>query len=137
MSIINSRLSHGEKYDQFERAKNGEIKIMIGPRTALFTPFKNLGLIIIDEEHDGAYKSDKMPKYHTRDVAIKRAQIQGAAVVLGSATPSVESFYRAKKGEYSLHRLDKRAGLAVLPEVKLVDMRRELKSGNRDAFSRE
>ncbi len=137
VSIINSRLSHGEKYDQFERAKNGEIKIMIGPRTALFTPFKNLGLIIIDEEHDGAYKSDKMPKYHTRDVAIKRAQIQGAAVVLGSATPSVESFYRAKKGEYSLHRLDKRAGLAVLPEVKLVDMRRELKSGNRDAFSRE
>ena len=88
VSIINSRLSKGERYDQFERAKKGDIHIMIGPRSALFTPFKNLGLIVIDEEHENAYKSESVPKYHAVEVAIKRARDEGAALVLGSATPS-------------------------------------------------
>lgn len=135
ISIINSKLSKGEKYDQFERAKNGEIKVMIGPRSALFTPFKNLGLIVVDEEHEGAYKSDTMPKYHARDVAIERARLSGAAVVLGSATPSVSSYYKALNKEYVLHTLRNRANRMSLPQVDIVDMRTELASGNRDIFS--
>ena len=135
VSIINSKLSQGEKYDQFERAKNGEIKIMIGPRSALFTPFKNLGLIIIDEEHEGAYKSDKVPKYHAREVAIKRAELANATVVLGSATPSINTYYKALKGEYLLHTLEKRANEMPLPTVDVVDMREELENGNKDIFS--
>ena len=95
VSILHSRLSPGERWDQLERAKNGEIDIMIGPRSALFTPFSNLGFIIIDEEHENSYKSETVPKYHARDVAIARAQMTGASVVLGSATPSVDSYYRA------------------------------------------
>lgn len=137
VSIINSKLSKGERYDQFRRAREGDIKIMIGPRSALFTPFKNLGLIIIDEEHEGAYKSDSVPKYHARDVAIKRAQISHAAVVLGSATPAVSSYYHAKKGHYDLYTLTKRANKLSLPKVDIVDMRQELESGNRDIFSRQ
>ena len=92
VSIINSRLSAGERYDQFERARGGDIDIMIGPRSALFTPFSRLGLIIIDEEHEGAYKSEVVPRYHAREVAVKRAQMQNASVVLGSATPSLEAY---------------------------------------------
>ena len=102
VSIINSRLSQGERYDQFLRAKNGEIDIMIGPRSALFTPFANLGLIIIDEEHEGSYKSETLPKYHARETAIERAKMAGASVVLGSATPSIDSYYKAQKGAYQL-----------------------------------
>ena len=135
MSIINSKLSQGEKYDQFERAKNGEVKIMIGPRSALFTPFRNLGLIIIDEEHEGAYKSDMVPKYHARDVAIERARLAKANVILGSATPAVATYYKALKGEYILHKLSKRANNMSLPHVDIVDMREELENGNRDIFS--
>ena len=135
MSIINSKLSAGEKYDQFERAKNGEINIMIGPRSALFTPFRNLGLIVIDEEHEGAYKSDQIPKYHARETAIERAKIAGASVILGSATPSVNTFYKALSGEYVLHRLDKRANNRELPKVHVVDLREELENGNRDILS--
>ena len=108
---------------------------MIGPRSALFTPFNNLGLIIIDEEHEGAYKSDSVPKYHARDVAIKRAELTGAAVVLGSATPSVSTYYKAQKGEYELYKLEKRANNLSLPDVDIVDMRQELESGNKDIFS--
>ena len=135
VSIINSKLSAGEKYDQFERAKNGEINIMIGPRSALFTPFRNLGLIVIDEEHEGAYKSDQIPKYHARETAIERAKIAGASVILGSATPSVNTFYKALSGEYVLHRLDKRANNRELPKVHVVDLREELENGNRDILS--
>lgn len=136
VSTLHSRLSDGERYDQFERAKNHEIDIMIGPRSALFTPFDDLGLIVIDEEHESSYKSDQMPKYHARDVAIKLASIHGASVVLGSATPSVESYNAAVSGKYKLYRLDKRAGEASLPEVCAIDMREELASGNRTVFSR-
>lgn len=137
VSIMNSRLSQGERYDQFEAAKEGEVKIMVGPRSALFTPFRNLGLIIIDEEHEGAYKSDKVPKYHARETAIYRAGSTGATVVLGSATPSVDSFHKAKQGEYYLHTLTRRANEHALPETVLVDMRQELQEGNREIFSRD
>lgn len=136
VSIINSRLSAGERYDQFERAKNGDISIMIGPRSALFTPFKNLGLIVIDEEHESAYKSESVPKYHAIEVAQKRAADTGATVVLGSATPSLESYYRAKKGIYTLHKLNVREK-GNLPKVSVVDLREELKKGNKSIFSTE
>lgn len=136
VSIINSKLSAGERYDQFERAKNGDVKIMIGPRSAVFTPFRNLGLIIIDEEHESSYKSETVPRYHAREVAIFRAKAEGATVVLGSATPSVDSYYKALKGEYVLHELHKRAKEAVPAEVFVEDLREELKEGNRTMFSR-
>lgn len=135
VSIINSKLSKGEKFDQFKRAENGEIKVMIGPRSALFTPFKNLRLIIIDEEHEGAYKSDQVPKYHARETAIKRAQLAGASVVLGSATPSVHTYYKTLNGEYRLHRLNTRANKMTMPRVDIIDMRNELRNGNRDILS--
>ena len=135
VSIINSKLSAGEKYDQFERAKNGEIKIMIGPRSALFTPFRKLGIIVIDEEHEGAYKSEQMPKYHAREVAIERARIAGASVVLGSATPAVTTYYNALKGEYKLHKLSTRVNNRDMARVHTVDLREELEKGNRDIFS--
>ncbi len=136
VSIINSKLSAGERYDQFERAKRGEIKVMIGPRSALFTPFRNLGFIIIDEEHEGAYKSDQIPKYHARETAIRRAGLSGATVVLGSATPSVQSFYKAECGDYMLHRMTRRANRRLLPKAEVIDMRQELEEGNREVFSR-
>ncbi len=136
VSIINSRLSAGERYDQFERAKNGDIHIMIGPRSALFTPFKNLGLIIIDEEHEAAYKSETVPKYHAVEVAKKRAFDTGATVVLGSATPSMESYYNANRGVYTLHKLNVREK-GQLPNVFVVDLREELKQGNKTIFSRK
>jgi primosomal protein N' (replication factor Y) len=135
ISIMNSRLSKGERYDQYLRAKNGEIDIMIGPRSALFTPFNNLGLIIIDEEHEGSYKSETAPKYHAREVAIERAKMLGASVVLGSATPSLEAYSKAIKGEYQLYKLLERANKSILPEVSVVDLREELKNRNKSIFS--
>ena len=135
ISIIHSRLSAGEKYDQFQRAKNGDIDIMIGPRSALFTPFSRLGLIIIDEEHEPSYKSETTPRYHARETAIERAKLEGAKVVLGSATPSLEAYYRAEKGEYALYTMRKRARGNALPDVKIVDMREELRNGNRSVIS--
>ncbi|MCR5771841.1 MAG: primosomal protein N' [Butyrivibrio sp.] len=138
VSVMNSTLSAGEKYDQFERARNGQLDIIIGPRSALFTPFPNLGLIIIDEEHEPAYKSEQMPKYHARETAIELSKLVdgGASVVLGSATPSLEAYYRATTGEYELFELTKRLTGGTLPEVECVDLRDELRSGNRSIFSR-
>ena len=135
VSIINSRLSNGERYDQFERAKNGDIDIMIGPRSALFTPFSNLGLIIIDEEHENSYKSESVPRYHAREVAIEYARMSDAIVVLGSATPSVDSYYKAKTGVYRLLELDKRVDDRPLPKCEVVDLRQELREGNRSILS--
>jgi len=135
VSIMNSRMSQGERYDQSVRAKNGEIDIMIGPRSALFTPFTNLGLIIIDEEHEYSYKSESVPKYHAVDVAIKRAQLTNASVILGSATPSLETYIKAKKGEIKLYSLKQRAKKAKLPYVWIVDLREELKNKNKSIFS--
>ena len=135
VSIINSRLSNGERYDQFERAKNGDIDIMIGPRSALFTPFSNLGLIIIDEEHENSYKSESVPRYHAREVAIEYARMSDAIVVLGSATPSVDSYYKAKTGTYRLLELDTRVDDRPLPKCEIVDLRQELREGNRSILS--
>ena len=135
VSIMNSRLSAGERYDQMMRAKKGEIDVMIGPRSALFTPFPSLGLIVIDEEHEAAYKSEQVPRYHARETAIERASLEGASVVLGSATPSMEAFYRCELGEYTLLELKRRTAKAELPEVYTVDMREELQKGNRSILS--
>ena len=135
VSIINSRLSKGERYDQMLRAKRGEINVMIGPRSALFTPFERLGLIIIDEEHEGTYKSEQTPRYHARETAIARAAMDGASVVLGSATPSMEAFYKAVTGEFRLLRLPERAKQRAMAHVTVADMRKELEKGNRSIFS--
>ncbi len=136
IAIVHSKLSAGERYDQMKRAREGKISIMIGPRTALFTPFSNLGLIIIDEEQESAYKSESVPKYHARETAIYRAKLEGATVVLGSATPSIQVYDSALKGEYELHKLTKRATAQTLAETEIVDLRAELKEGNRSIFSR-
>ena len=136
VSVMHSKLSKGERFDQCERAKRGEIQIMIGPRSALFTPFNNLGLIVIDEEHEGSYKSDAMPKFHARETAEYIARQNNASIILGSATPSITSFYRAKKDQYGFFGLTKRFGESQLPTVHTVDLRRELKEGNRSMFSR-
>ncbi len=135
VSILNSRMSAGERSDQFERAKNGLLDVMIGPRSALFTPFPNLGVIIMDEEHEAAYKSESVPRYHARETAIARAEMCGAGVVLGSATPSVESYDRAKQGLYRLFVMKERVSARPLPTVYTVDLREELRNGNRSIFS--
>ena len=136
VSFINSTLSQGEKYDQHLRAKKGEIDVIIGPRSALFTPFQNLGLIVIDEEHENTYKSENVPKYHAREVAAELARLHNASVILGSATPSLEAYSRAKKGEYQLFTLKERLTGGFLPTVYTVDLREELRCGNRSVFSR-
>lgn len=136
ISVLHSRMSAGERYDQYEKAKNGEIDIMIGPRSALFTPFSNLGIIIIDEEHEESYKSETVPRYHARETAQKRAEMEGAKLVLGSATPSVESYYRTEKGEYRLLEMTQRANGKELPYVQIEDMRQEMREGNRCILSR-
>jgi len=135
ISILNSRMSNGERYDQMMRAKEGGIDVMIGPRSALFTPFPNLGLIVIDEEHEPTYKSEQIPRYHARETAIARAKLEGASVVLGSATPSLEVFYRAEQGEYEMLTLRERSQKQSLPTVHTVDLREELKAGNRSIIS--
>lgn len=137
VSVMNSTLSAGEKYDQCERAKKGEIDVIIGPRSALFTPFPSLGIIVMDEEHEGSYKSESAPKYHARETAIEVARLHGASVVLGSATPSLEAYYRAEMGEYRLFVLRERLTGGALPTVYTVDLRQELKEGNRSIFSRK
>ena len=134
VSVMHSRLSEGERSDQFYRAKNGEIDIMIGPRSALFTPFQNLGMIVIDEEHENSYQSEMPPKYHAREVAIQRANMLGASVILGSATPSMEAYYRARQGRYQLFTMKERAGGAILPKVWITDLREELEKKNRSIF---
>lgn len=136
VTILNSRMSKGERYDQYVRAEKGEISIIIGPRSALFAPFQNLGLILLDEEHELSYKSETVPKYHARETAIERAGMVGASVVLGSATPSLESYTKALLGEYQLFTMKERAGNAVLPKVDVIDLRKELEEGNRSMFSR-
>ena len=137
VSVMNSRLSAGERYDQMMRAKAGEVDVMIGPRSALFTPFPNLGLIVIDEEHEPTYKSEQTPRYHARETALRRAQTEGASVVLGSATPSMEAMYRAKNGEYVLMEMKNRSKMQDPAEVYTVDMRKELKNGNRSILSEQ
>lgn len=137
VSMLNSRMSAGERYDQFLRAKAGEVRVMIGPRSALFTPFADLGLIIMDEEHETAYKSELSPRYHARETAAYLASMAGASLVLGSATPSLESYTRALSGEYRLGVLAKRAKQdSRVASVQVIDLRNELKEGNKSVFSR-
>ena len=135
VTVVNSRLSSGEKYDQFERARKGDVDVVIGPRSALFTPFERLGLIIIDEEHEGSYKSDNPPKYHARETAIKRAELEGASVILGSATPSVESYKSALEGRFKLWYMGERVSDRAMAETSIVDLREELRCGNRSIIS--
>lgn len=136
VSVIHSRLSEGERYDQYERAKNGEVDIMVGPRSALFTPFERLGIIIMDEEHEASYISEGAPRYHSDEVALYRAGLTEASVVFGSATPSVKSYLAAREGKYKEYCLTKRAGNAALPDIHVVDLREEMKAKNRSVFSR-
>ena len=136
IAVMNSRLSAGERYDQYMRAKRGEASIMIGPRSALFTPFDRLGLIIIDEEHESAYQSEIVPRYQAAEVAARRAEMSGALVVLGSATPSVAVYQKAREGMISLHRLTHRARTGShLPDVKVVDLREEFRMKNKGILS--
>ncbi len=136
IAVMNSRMSAGERFDAAERVRRGEADLVIGPRSALFAPVRDLGLVIIDEEHDHAFKSDISPKYHAAEVARCRAHLSGASLVLGSATPLVESYEKALKGDYCLLSLHKRAGHAALPGVEIVDLREEFRQGNRSVFSR-
>ena len=137
ISVLHSKLSPSERYDQFERAKAGEVDVMIGPRSALFTPFSNLGIIIIDEEHESSYQSETAPRYDARETARKRIQLEHARLVLGSATPSLETFYRAKTGGSTLFTMTQRPSGGKMPQVFLTDMREELREGNRSILSRE
>jgi primosomal protein N' (replication factor Y) len=136
VSVLNSSMTPGERFDQCERAKSGDIDIIIGPRSALFTPFPNTGLIIMDEEHEASYKSESTPKYHARETACKICEITGASLVMGSATPSVETYSAALSGEITLFELNERAGGGELAKTEIVDLRKELSSGNRSMFSR-
>ena len=135
VSFLHSRLSEGERYDQMKAAKHGDVQIMVGPRSALFTPFAHLGLIIIDEEHEETYRSEMTPRYHARETAQKRAEIEGAHLLLGSATPSMTSAYRVFEGLYACESLTQRYGNASLPKTVIVDMREEAARGNRSMFS--
>lgn len=137
VSVLNSRMSSGERYDQFRRAKQGKIQIMVGPRSALFTPFSRLGLIIVDEEHEQTYKSENSPRYHAREVAVYRAGMEKACVVMGSATPSLEAYTEAVQDRYLLVQLKERYQDRPLPDVSVVDLREELKRGNRSVLSRK
>ncbi len=134
-AILHSGLSAGERFDEWWRLRTGEAKIAIGARSAVFAPLENIGVIIIDEEHDGSYSSESAPRYNTFDVAYLRAKKNGCKLILGSATPSVETYRRAKEGEFSLIRLEKRINQKPLPEIIIADMRREARRGNNSAFS--
>ena len=134
-AILHSGLSAGEKFDEWWRLRTGEAKIAIGARSAVFAPVENVGVIIIDEEHDGSYRSETSPRYSTAEVAAFRAKYNGCKLVLGSATPSVDTYRRAETGEYELIRLPERINKKPLPEVIVADMRQEVRRGNAGAFS--
>lgn len=136
VAVMHSGLSTGEKYDEWRKIQRKEVKVVVGARSAIFAPFENIGIIIIDEEHETSYKQEENPRYHARDVAIERAKKYGCPVVLGSATPALESFARAKKGVYELLSLPSRMNSGPMPHVEIVDMREELREGNRSMFSR-
>lgn len=135
VAVMHSGLSTGEKYDEWRKIQRKEVRVVVGARSAIFAPFENLGIIIIDEEHETSYKQEENPRYHARDVAIKRGMIHSCPVILGSATPSLESYARAKKNVYQLVTLKERINASHLPSVEIVDMREELRNGNRSMFS--
>jgi primosomal protein N' (replication factor Y) len=133
VAVLHSALSDGERYDEWHRIRSGAAKVVIGPRSAVFAPVRGLGLIVVDEEHDTSYKQDETPRYHARDVAVLRASIEGARVVLGSATPSLESWLNVSRGKYEAAVMSERAGAGTLPHVRLVNMT----EGEKGVFSRE
>lgn len=135
VAVMHSGLSVGEKYDEWRKVQQQKVKVVVGARSAIFAPFKNLGLIILDEEHESTYKQEDSPRYHARDVAIWRGQYYNCPVILGSATPALESYARAKKGVYTLLTLENRAKNQALPTVQIIDMREQLQAGNRSMFS--
>ncbi len=135
VAVLHSGLSIGEKYDEWRKIHRKEVNVVVGARSAIFAPFADLGIIIIDEEHESSYKQEENPRYHARDVAIKRGVYHNCPVVLGSATPTLESFARAKKGVYHLLTLTKRMNDRDMPTVEILDMREELREGNRSMFS--
>ena len=138
VSVLHSGLGDGERYDEWMRIHEGKVKIVVGARSALFAPFRNLGLIVVDEEHENSYKQDEAPRYHARDVAVMRGYMEDAAVILGSATPSMESVYNAKLGKYLLAELTQRVDDFLMPEMRIVDMRDEaIETGGAKIFSRE
>ncbi|MEW9501357.1 primosomal protein N' [Jeotgalibacillus marinus] len=137
VAVMHSGLSVGEKYDEWRKIHRKEVNVVVGARSAIFSPFERLGVIIIDEEHETSYKQEDTPRYHARDVAIERAKRHGCPVILGSATPSLETFARAQKGLYYLLTLSKRMNDQAMPHVSIVDMREELRKGNRSMFSRD
>ncbi|KAB2335363.1 primosomal protein N' [Bacillus mesophilum] len=136
VAVLHSGLSAGEKYDEWRKIQRKEVSVAVGARSAIFAPFENLGIIIIDEEHETSYKQEENPRYHARDVAIERAKTYRCPVVLGSATPALETFARAQKDVYKLLKLPKRMNNQALPAVTIIDMREELREGNRSMFSR-
>src|SRR5690625_3755001 len=136
VAVLHSALSAGEKYDEWRKIQRQEVKVVVGARSAIFAPFTNLGIIIIDEEHEYTYKQEEQPRYHARDVAIWRGKYHNCPVVLGSATPALESYARAQKDVYKLLTLTKRTNKKPLPNVDVVDMCKELHAGNRTMFSR-
>lgn len=135
IAVLHSALSIGERNDEYKRIKNGEANVVVGARSAIFAPLKNIGIIVVDEEHETSYKAENAPTYHAREVAEFRAKTSGAALVLASATPSIESFYRAKRGDYQLISLTHRPNAQTLPDVSVCDMRKEMQSGNRSCIS--
>ncbi|MBM7868923.1 primosomal protein N' (replication factor Y) [Clostridium pascui] len=135
ITVFHSKLSEGERYDEWLRVKDGKVKVAIGARSAIFLPFKNLGLIVIDEEHENSYKSDSNPKYHAREIGEMLSDIYGCKLVLGSATPSIETYYRAINNKLELITIKKRADGALLPDTHVVDMREELVKNNKSMFS--
>lgn len=137
VAVFHSRLSKGEKYLEWEKVNLGKAKVVVGARSALFTPVKNLGIVIIDEEHDTSYKSGQSPYYHSRDVAEKLCELNNATLVLGSATPDISTYYRAKNGEIGLIELKNRTNNKELPDTTIVDMREELVAGNKTIFSKK
>ena len=137
VAILHSGLSAGERYDEWRRIRRGEAQIVIGARSAVFAPLENVGIIVLDEEHETSYNSENAPRYRTADIAAERAAYNGCALVLGSATPLVESFYRARRGDFRLVRLDRRVNGQNMPAVSVVDMKRELRRGNHSVFSGE
>ncbi|MBM3274683.1 MAG: primosomal protein N' [Candidatus Sericytochromatia bacterium] len=136
VAVLHSGLSDGERFDEWTRTRSGEAQVVVGARSAVFAPVAPLGLIVLDEEHDGAYKQETSPRYHARAVALKRAQLEGAKVVLGSATPSIEAWQAAQRGMFRLLSLSRRVAGLELPPVQLVDMRQEMLAGTRSLFSR-
>ena len=134
-AVIHSRLSAGERYDEWRRILRGDARVVIGARSAVFSPVRDLGLIVIDEEHESTYLNDHRPRYDTRDTAASRCRREGATLILASATPSILSFARARRGDYMLLEMPRRVGGHPLPEVLVTDMRQELENGNRSVFS--